>query len=317
MIAAIKNLFYPARARTGRGPVALMLVVLAALPACTGVNTFPTVARAGDTVSVMIGGSERTGKQTINATLTDANGQAWDLKAMGLVRSVFNLRAEGTAYGMHYSPFLDSYMPWFNGHEPLQTVLVTNIPANAAVGRATLTITRNATDDSSGIAEPFSVNLDVVPGSGVADSFLRQNSAGSDQAVDFTRLEPAPNAKISFGDSGTATIIGAVSLTVSFNSAVLNGNDINVYVPESAVRGSVGSTGAFGATQRMVYWRQDGQRLYIDVMAPQGIDARYLKLYIVHPRGLSASPGFSLVSASIYNTSGNAITLQPGLQYYP
>ncbi len=313
MNSAIANMFYPTTARACKAFFAWMLIMLTGLTACTSVNTFPMIARAGDTVSVMVGGSELARKETMSVTLTDASNQTWDLKSLGLVRSVFNLRTEGRAYGMHYSPFLDSYISWSAGHEPVQTVLVADLPANVNPGMATMSIALNATDNSSGIASPFSVKLNILAGTGSSDQILHKNSGGGPTAVDFSRLEPAPHAKIDFG---TGTIIGAASLTVSFNNAVLNGNDINVYVPESTVRGSFVSTGAFGATQRMVYWHQDGLKLYIDIVAPQGIDAHYLKLFIVHPRGLSASPSFSLVSASVYDTSGAAIALQPSLTYY-
>lgn len=289
-----------------------LLLLLAGLPACTSVNTFPMIARAGDTVSVMVGGSEKARKETMDVTLSDAASQTWDLKAMGLVRSVFNLRTDGRAYGAHYSPYLDSYISWSSGHEPVQTVLVADLPTGAVPGPATLTVTPHVTDNSSGVGEPFTINLEIIAGVGESDQFKRRTGSGT-AAVDFSKLEPAPHAKIDFGNG---TIIGAASLTVSFNNAVLNGNDINVYVPESTVRGSFVSPGAFGATQRMVYWRQDGTKLYIDVVAPQGIDVRYLKMFLVHPRGLSGSPGFSLVSSSIYDTSGAAVTLQPTMTYY-
>jgi|SRR3989344_293671 len=287
------------------------LGILLLLQGCVSVNTYPMTARAGDTISVMVGGSEQARKETTGVTLTDAIGQTWDLGALGLVRSVFNLRTDGRAYGMHYSFYSDSYISWFYGHEPVQTVMVADLPTNVNPGVATLSIYLNASDNSSGVSDPFSVSVNILAGSGSPDQFRRKPGS---EVVDFARLEPAPHARIDFG---IGTIIGAVSLTVSFNSAVLNGNDINVYVPESTVRGSFVNPGAFGATQRMVYWRQDGQKLYIDVVAPQGIDARYLKLFIVHPRGLSAAPGFSLVNASVYNTSGAAIILQPSLLYYP
>ncbi|WP_372521445.1 hypothetical protein [Sulfuricaulis sp.] len=313
MNSAIANLFHAVMVRTNKTLFVWMLIMLVGLPACTSVNTFPMAARAGDTVSVMVGGSELARKETMSVTLTDATSQTWDLKSLGLVRSVFNLRTEGRAYGMHYSPYLDSYISWSAGHEPVQTVLVADLPVNVNPGMATLNVSLNATDNSSGIASPFSVKLEILAGAGSSDQFLHRNAGGGSAAADFSRFEPAPHAKIDFGNG---TIIGAASLTISFNNAVLNGNDINVYVPESTVRGSFISPGAFGATQRMVYWHQDGLKLYIDVVAPQGIDARYLKLFIVHPRGLSASPSFSLVSASVYDTSGAAIALQPSLTYY-
>lgn len=291
----------------------LGLCVLALLSGCTSVNTFPNIARPGDTVSVMIGGSEKANKNSVAATFTDAMGQSWDLKALGLVRSVFNLRTDGRANGAHYSPYLDNYISWVFSHEPLQTVLVTDIPTAAAPGQGNLTISVNANDNSSGVADPFNVKLEIIPGSGIADQFLNRRSSGNVPA-DFSRLETAPNAKVTFG-TGT-TFIGAASLVVSFDPAIVNPNDLNIYVPESTVRGS-GTTAPFGKTQRMVYWRQDGTKLYVDIIAPQGINPRYLQFFVVHPRGLVGSPALSIVSAQVYGTDGNAIAITPALTYSP
>lgn len=294
--------------------LAILTAFVVALPACTTVNTFPAIARAGDTVSVMVGGTDKARKETIAVSLTDINSQIWDLKALGLVRSVFNLRTEGDAYGAHYSSYLELYMPWNAGHEPMQTVLVADLPAGVAPGQAYLTISLNATGNSSGIANPFKVNLEIIPGIGQSESFSRQSSVGP-KAADLGRLEPAPHAKITFG-TGT-TLIGAASLRVTFDSTVLNPNDVNVYVPESTVRGSNLDPGAFGATQRMVYWHHDGQQFYFDVVAPQGLDPRYLQLHMVHPKNLAGPVNFSIVSATVYGVDGSAIAVQPTLVYFP
>ncbi|MEW6330089.1 MAG: hypothetical protein AB1560_01380 [Pseudomonadota bacterium] len=288
--------------------------LLMLMQGCVSTNTFPMIARAGDTVSVMAGGSNLARKDSMDVSLTDSAGQVWDLKSLGLVRSVFNLRTDGLAHGLHYSSYLELYYPWSFGHEPLQTVLVADLPTNVAPGNAVLTISPNVNDDSSGVGYPYRVNLEIIPGTGTSDKFLRKTGFGNQQAADLGSLEQSPHAKISFSAN---TNIGAVSLKLSFDSNVLNGDDINLYVPESTVRGSIGSTGAFGATQRMVYWRQDGQFLYVDVVAPQGISSMYLQLYILNPRGLTGSPNFTLISAAVYDVNGALIAGQPTLQYYP
>lgn len=309
--AGIQTPFAVRSGRTSFAWLASLVMAFVVLPACTSVNTFPTIARPGDTVSVMVGGSERARKETIGVTLRDVNGQTWNLKTLGLVRSVFNLRTDGRAQGLHYASTLEGDISWILGHEPVQTVLIADIPANAPPGAASLTISLNAPDNSSGVADPFTVNLQIVPGSGSQDQFLRQDSlSGTSMPVNFGKLEPAPHAKISFGGS---SVIGAASLKISFNAAVLNGNDINLYTPESAVK----SGGAFGNTQRMVYWRQDGQNLYIDVVAPQGIAGKYLQFFVMHPKGLSGSPNFVLTSATAYNVDGASISVQPVLEYFP
>lgn len=304
---------FSAMAKTNKAILAGIFILLAGLPACTGFNTFPTIARAGDTVSVMVGGTEKARKDTIDVTLTDASSQTWNLKTLGLVRSVFNLRTDGRAYGAHYSPYLDSYVSWYYGHEPVQTVLVADLPASAAPGPATMTISSHVTDNSSGAADPFTIDLEIIAGAGQSDQFLRRSGSGS-APVDFAKLEPAPHAKISFGSG--AEVIGAASLVVDFNEVVLNPSDINVYCPESTVRGSFGNSGTFGKTQRMVYWRQDGLKLYVDVVAPQGVEAKYLKLYLVHPRNLSGPANLAILSSAIYDVNGNAMSAPPVLEYF-
>lgn len=268
----------------------------------------------------MVGGSENARKDTIAVSLTDSNSVQWDIQALGRVRSVFNLRAAGTAHGTHYSPWLDAEISWLKGHEPVQTVLVIDIPDGAATGPATLSVNLNAIDDSSGIFQPVTISMDIIAGTSTADQFLRQNFNGVPQAVSFQDLEPAPYAKISFGDGSTATgsqVLGAATLVLDFDETIVNGDDLNVYVAESTVRGSFNQTGAFGSTQRMVYWRQDGTNLFIDIIAPQGIEGRYLQVYIVHPHGLSGDPGMTLLSSISYDIDGNTISFAPSFGYFP
>ena len=285
------------------------------LSACTSINTFPNIARPGDTTSFMVGGSAQARKENISVSLTDAGGHVFDLQALGLVRSVFNMRADGRAVGQHYSPYLDSYISWAFGHEPIQTVMIADLPGNATPGLATLTVALNGlTDNSSGVGSPFNVSLEIIPGSGSPEQFKRRTSGGK-LPVDFTQLETAPNAKISFGTGSSP--IGAASLVIDYDETAVNPNDLNLYVPESTVRGSYANPGAFGKTQRMVYWRQDGHSLYVDIVAPQGIDPRYLQFHIVHPKGLAGSPAFNIVSAQVFGTDGNSVDVTPSLTYSP
>jgi len=293
----------------------LTVCALAMFTGCTSINTFPGIARPGDTISLMIGGSENVRKENVSVSFTDAGGQIWDLQALGLVRSVFNLRTEGRAYGQHYSPYLDSYISWVFGHEPLQTVLLTDLPQGVAPGQGNLTISLNGiSDNSSGVSSPFNVGLEIIPGTGRSFQFKHRSSGGL-VAADFSQFEPAPNAKVTFG-TGT-TLIGAVSMVIDFDETVVNPSDLNIYVPESEVRGNFTTPGAFGATQRMVYWHQDGQKLYVDIVAPQGINPGYLQFFVVHPRGLIGSPAFNILNAKVYGTDGNAVAVQPVLTYFP
>jgi len=282
------------------------------LQGCAAVNTFPTIARAGDTVSLLVGGSEDARKETISITLTDVNSNVWDLQALGKVRSVFSVRPDGRAEGLHYSSYLELVLPWGFGHEPVQTVLVIDVPDGVASGMATLNVSTNTTDNSSGFGEPFAINLEIIPGAGSTDDFLFKHVITGDTPTDFSRLEPLPHAKISFV-SGTA--VAAVSLEVDFDESILPADDLNLYVPQSTVRDLASNT--FDKTQRMVYWRQDGQQLFVDIISPQGIDSGFLNVYVLHPRGLTGAPGFSLLNAQVYDVNGSLLSITPVLEYFP
>lgn len=290
----------------------VIITVLFALgiQGCTGVNSFPTAARPGDTIAVMVGGSEKTNKFTIDASLLDANGTSWDLKSLGLVRSVFNLRPDGRANGLNYASHLDSIISWSKGHEPVQTVLVVDIPAAAATGMGTLEISTNVDDNSSLINDPIAINVELLPGgTGAADEFSRQDPFTGSVPANFSDLEPAPHVKVDICDTGAD--IGAITLVVDFDETLINPGDINVYTPEAIVRGTALETGSFGETQRMVYWKQDGDKLTISTIAPQGLDCQYLQHFIMYPTGISPAPSFALESTTSFDINGETVSL-PG-----
>lgn len=288
------------------------VIVILLLQGCAAVNTFPTIARSGDTVSLMIGGSDNARKNTVSVNLTDANNNTWDLQALGLVRSVFSVRPDGRSEGLHHSSFLDLVTPWSFGHEPLQTVLVVDLPDGISPGVAVVNVSTNTTDNSSGFGQLLSINLEIIPGVGSSDNFLFKHTLNGDTPTDFSRVEPLPNAKITFVPG---TIIAAASFVIDFDETVLPPSDITLYVPQATVRDS--ASGTFDKTQRMVHWRQDGQQLYVDVIAPQGIDTNYLNVYILHPRGLAGSPAFNLLNVEVYDVNGISLSLLPDLQYFP
>lgn len=295
--------------------VVITAIMYAALSGCASVNSFPTIARPGDTVSLMIGGSENARKNNVSAVFTDASGQAWDLQALGLVRSVFNLRTDGRAQGLHYSSNTEKSWSWSYGHEPIQTVLVTDMPQGVAPGMGYLMVSFiNINDNSSGAGNNVKLKLEIIAGAGTSNQFSYINPIYGTLPADFTRLESAPYAKVQFSNS--KLLIGAASLVISFDNTVLNPNDINIYSPESTVK--VGSPVAtFGKTQRMLFWHQDGSKLYVDILAPQGISSPYLQFFVIHPQGLTGTPALNILSAQIYDISGNAIAVTPSLTYHP
>ena len=289
---------------------------------CTGINTFPTIARPGDTVTMMLGGSEQVSKDTIDVTLVQGSS-TWNLadpngdsdRSDSKIRSVFEVRTDGRARGLNYNNGQTMNQIWAFGHEPVQSMMIVDLPPDVQPGEAFLHIAHNVTDNSSSTPTSFDIALTIVdvPGtSGASDSFLRTTTSGA-VGANLSELEPAPHAKVSFGPYGQA--IYAASLEVDFDETVVTPTDLNVYIPEAIIGGTLGSN------QRMAYWRQDGDKVYIDIIAPNSIKSQYLKVYIMHPPGVTADPAFILSNATFYDQNGVDVTYLAGftetLEYFP
>ena len=105
---------------------------------------------------------------------------------------------------------------------------------------------------------------------------------------------------------------------MDFDGTVVNGDDLDVYVADTTTqRGTIFQSGPFGQNQRMVYWRRNGNQLLITVLAPKGIEDKFLQIYVVHPRGLAGDPALSLASTTAYDLDGNLITATPLFTYFP
>ncbi|MCW9048307.1 MAG: hypothetical protein OQK46_09550 [Gammaproteobacteria bacterium] len=297
----------------------IFLIMFALLQACSSVNSFPSLARAGSSVSLLIGGSEKARKDTIEVALIDANGVYWDLKAMGLVRSVFNIQMDAKSVGNNYSSYIDLFTSWAYGHELLQTVLVADLPVNLPVGVAEIIINTNVDDNTALLsAGIISVKIEIIEGAGAPDDFAYKSSLGDSLNADFSRLEPAPYAKIDFGHyDDFAVLIGAVSLEIDFDETVVNPDDININVPKSSVRGDMLGAGKFTDKQRMVNWRHDGQKIFLDIIAPQGINPGYLQAFIIYPPGLALNPDIMITKADVYTVDGTSMGLTPSINYFP
>ena len=288
--------------------------LLAILQGCTGITTFPSIARPGDSLAIMLGGSEQVNKDNIDVTLIQG-ASSWDLadpngdldRSDSMIRSVFEVRTDGRAEGLIYNNPSTMTQIWTFGHEPVQSIMIVDLPTDVLPGAAQLNVTINTPDNASGVNLNFNIDLTVVdiPGStGASDPFDMRTVLGT-VGANLGDLEPAPHAKISF--TPLNKLVYAVSIEIDFNEIVVAPDDLHVYIPEAIVGGSL------GANQRMAIWHQDGDRLYIDIIAPGGIQSRYLKIYVMHPSSVTLDPGFMLGSIIFYDQDGNDVTSTIGL----
>jgi len=178
------------------------------LAGCSGVQTYPNVAQAGDTISLAMGWQKRFKHSNTTVTITPSVGeQIVFLPDDPAVRAIINFYPDplsnivvgteleddanfksGYAYGsLIKSNFTDGDMDWW------QTVAFVNLPSTLPIGEASIQFTNDAGDATSSI-------VNIVEGVGAAELF-NVEANGPLVPSQLTSLERASNFEVSITSS--------------------------------------------------------------------------------------------------------------------
>ena len=126
------------------------LGLVAIMSGCTSLQTFPTVARAGDTVSVAVGAPD--GMTRANTTVYfEYDSDSSQVNLTPGIRSIFKLHADPVS-GMHKkvvgqpsSVDIPSLIQT-SGHAPWVTVMVVDLPSGMTAGTGQLLVNTTGAD---------------------------------------------------------------------------------------------------------------------------------------------------------------------------
>lgn len=153
------------------GPIMLMM---AALSACTGVKTFTTAARPGETVALAIGRQTDLKRANVTVTITPATGPAVVYPPLDTrVRSILNLYPDPVSKAIvlqrtdNPTSTGTSIESWVTYGDPdwWQTFMLLDLPTGIAPGTATISIT----DTLGAVITPASV--EVLTGESTRNGF--------------------------------------------------------------------------------------------------------------------------------------------------
>jgi len=240
----------------------LLLPILFSLQACTSLQTFPGVARAGDTISFAVGSAEGMTKDPANTTavyVPDAGG-SYPLT----IRSVFNLYPDKKS-SLYQNESAATFVIDTSNHEAWQTVMVVDLPVDVPVGAGNIHITSNAM--LPGISSQINnvpIAVEIINGVGESNDFTYEFGFGASRQGNLSLLEPLPHALIIPPTDNES--YGAIEMKISMpNSAA-----INRPLTESEVRVVVDDMTASTLSNRNVVWHYDNDELLIMLISPSG-----------------------------------------------
>lgn len=234
----------------------IFLLILAILAGCSGVQTFQSNLRAGDTASVAAGWKHNFSRDNIMVTVTPATGAPIIyLPGNSAVRAVVNMYPDplssmviSEATSQDITPFAQTYAMgtsfYTSGDRDWwQTVVFIDLPDTLPAGLTSIEISNSAGDSVTS-------SVNIIDGTGQAETFdINQN--GPMNPDQFSAMERVDHFVISFS---SPVIPYAIQVDFTHDADVNNGGTGKAYV--SNPRGDL----------KNITWKDDGNNLQVLLM---------------------------------------------------
>lgn len=279
--------------------IILPLILLSALTACSGVQTFPNMARAGDTVSVAMGWQKRFKRSNTTVTITPSVGEPVVYQPDDpAIRAIINFYPDplsniviGTKtqndaffrYGNTYGSLINSNhtdgdMDWW------QAVAFIDLPSTLPEGEANIHLINSYGDTTDS-------NVNIIEGNGVSDLFNAEG-VGPLTVSQLTSLERASNYEVSI-ESDVIPYAVEMEFTHTEEAVVINPNEL-----------------------KNIIWTDNGSILKVMLLPASSSALSSLhdfKFYITGTAANEFMPGvglqtLTLNSINAYDVNGNSIT---------
>lgn len=276
---------------------AWLLALFLLLGGCAGVQTFPNVARSGDTVAVAAGWKQDFAREDLTVIITAADGLVIVYPPGDpAVRAVVNLYPDPLSSlsvsdrtGQDLTPYARTYADMVNlnftggDRDWWQTTAFVDLPPGLALGPATVTL-------SNGAGLQATTTVEIVAGAGTPAVFDAE-LAGPLQPYQLAVLERVAHYTVRF--SG-ATLPHAIQIDLSHDPDVDHGGSGRAHVINP--RGDIKS----------IAWADDGEGLRV-LLTPvrNGAIGAFtdFKFYVGGGVG-----NLALVGVRAFDVSGNPIS---------
>lgn len=299
----------------------LLLVVMVplflVLGACSGTQTFSTAARAGDTVTLMVGWQKTLQRQNLTVTITDVNNISTTYHPSDSnypVRGIVNLYPDpasrvvvGTMTkqdlnvgAQNTGSQINSYVTnqsstGEHDNEWWQTSIVFDLPPSLPAGAATITLVDTSTNTT---LKP--INVTVLPGTGARNLFNIYNMVGN--PTDY--LSVNPNGLIGFERAPRYTVTFASSTTDS-NGVTIKPHAIQMVLSHTPGVGKTWIVNPRGDIKNVV-WHDDGSNIMVMLTPTQGITLKQMLDYKFYVSG--GVTALAQTSLKAYDINGVAMT---------
>jgi hypothetical protein len=280
---------------------------LLVLQGCVAVQPFPTVARAGDTVTLAVGSAEGMVKSSTNVFFTPDGGSEVAIPNEN-IRAIIRLYPDKrtNAWSASSAIAIDT----LTGHGSWLSVMVVDLPSTLPVGTGTVRVSTPATYAAfSNDINDETIAIEILPGVGAPATFDYQ-SVGASVAGDLSNIELMPHYLIkpdfvikNFWEPVPWPTFGAIELKIVGTVSGIPEDTV-----DSNMRVVLDEMEENFHSHLQMDWQRNGDTTTINLISPTGLLQYYEARASIFFTNLDAQySAIPTVTARYFDTSGQVI----------
>lgn len=288
------------------------------LQGCVAVQTFPTVARAGDTITLAVGSPDGMTKANTTAKFVSTSL----VNSVNLpIRSIIKLRADNTSFVGAFDASTD-YLGSQSSHSPWLSIIVIDLPVGLPIGAANINVTTQGTYSVGANVNTTPIGIEILSGTGSPNPFNYTTSGTGVDAGDLSDLESMPQVIVRppllsvFGGTTFAFVGAVIKVTapsrIKTTGLQIPDSDIRVIADDMSIQNS--------GKQMQMFWARTGDEFTVNFVNKGGASYVQTRFSIVlYPdTNYEFLPGMTPVITSVtyYDKDGNVLSGLPSASNY-
>lgn len=279
----------------------LFILSMLFLQGCVATQSFPTVARGGDTITLAVGSPDGMNKSSTSAQLvSDVDGSTVDLP----IRSIIRLRPDQTSNLALFDSFVNAE-DYFTGHSQWLSVIVIDLPEGLTVGAGEIHINSSASYGTFPVGiNDVPVSIEIIEGSGMRNEFTYNNNFGGVGPGDLSNLEPLPQVVMRPPHLTQMISFAAAEIKLNIPVGSVHDRAIRVVADDFYTKNS--------EDQVQMNWSRNGDDFTVNFLSPSAtMEPKQLRFSVVLRPGnefiADTEPG--IVSVKLYDINGELIEI--------
>lgn len=279
----------------------LLICCFILLQGCVGIQSFPTIARGGDTITLAVGSPDGMTKTNTTAQfVSDIDGSTENLP----IRSIIRIRPDQTSKAALFDSLLNAE-DYYTGHSQWLSIIIIDLPEILTVGTGRIDINSTASYGSFPVGiNDIPIAIEIIEGVGTQNEFFYNNNFGGIGSGNLSSLEPLPQVVFQTQNTTSILTFAAAEIKVNVPTDSVPDRDFRIIADDFYTKNA--------RSQLQMSWTRNGDEFTVNFISPNAtMMPRQLRFSVVlNPRQtFLATQEPSISSVRLYDVNGEETVL--------